>query len=207
MRTGPAKLTAQVHWIEVDPLYLEKLRRDLWIAGPLMVLGAVIIVAMQVFFPRASRAASGLPVAWLAPAIATAVALVALPLAMHLTRRWLAGYRIGVSTAGLHFEGAKSQWFFGTARRSGVVPWRDVHYDRRYMLARGTLLPLRPKGRWLFDEADINAWIVPNIARDNHALSGSLVLRGGAGVILVLAVVLAIAGAIIAVLTGSGRSL
>jgi hypothetical protein len=200
VRPAPAKLTAQVHWIEVDPAYFDKLQREVWRLLPIMLLGAAVIAGMQWFLPQsAHRRDEG----WFIPIIVLAIACAIFPFVGRIARHNLKGYRLGASTAGMHYEKSAAQSPFGLAR-SGRVPWRDVRYDGRFLLAGNRMLSVRPKGTLLFREDELETWIVANVPRDNRlSRLGLMWASGPVRVAMIVALAAAMAGVAAALYAGS----
>jgi sugar lactone lactonase YvrE len=189
MRIGPAaptpvatgatraRLPAEPQWIEIDPGFFERLARKSRRGSLIMSAAAVAFLAAFYFAFR--DVASG--DARLERMVLTvAVVLIAhaglVPFTSWIVRHSLAGYRLGASAAGLHYEVAKLMRHFGAAA-SGRAAWRDVLFDGRRLLAAGKLLNVVNQGNWMFDEAEVRRLIIANIAPDNLVTPGKLIGR------------------------------
>jgi hypothetical protein len=196
MRPAPAKLTAQVHWIDLDPAYFERTQRYVWrVVAPMIVLGlaALSLVYLVTGDLPHSRPRSLPPLFSLV--VMTLVVGVTLPFAGRIARHKLKGYRLGASLDGLSYEVATAQAPFGLGR-AGRVPWREVYYDGRFLLAGRRLLPVRrQQGGAFFDAAALDTWIVANVPSGNRISTVALMLRSTVGRILVaLALAIAVIG-------------
>jgi hypothetical protein len=171
-------LGSEVRWIEVSPGYYDAVRRravkGLQPAFAIILVGALLLQFVFGVDVLSDRRVRGMLFALGAGMV---LSLAIIPFAKRIAKSQVEGYRLGASSAGLHFELSKNQAPFGMGR-SGRVAWRDVWFDGKRLLAgRKTLMVSTPRGDALFDAEDLRREIVAHIPRANLITPSQMMLR------------------------------
>jgi hypothetical protein len=188
-------LGSEIRWIEVSPRYYDAARRraikGILPAFAIILAGSLLlqfVFGVEVLSDRRTRGML------FALGFGMALSLAIIPFVKRIARSQVEGYRLGASNAGLHYELSKNQAPFGLAR-SGRVPWRDVWFDGKRLLADRKTLRLRSqRGDALFDEEELRREIVAHVPRSNVLTPSQMALRmlypgGPMGFVLILLVV------------------
>ena len=176
--SGALPPTGEIRWIGPSPAYVERTKRQARIAIVVLplILVAMIVVPVVALYPKVGY--EGLMKVLdtkveFKESFVTLGLMLVLFLSLPFTLKSASqGYRLGASTAGLHFEIPRARAFGFLPR--GSIPWREVLYDGRWLMA-GDRQFIGLQG--MFDGEELRRTILAHIPRENLLSPGEMTVR------------------------------
>jgi sugar lactone lactonase YvrE len=164
-------------WIRTDPKYIEFVLKQ---ARQVRIMFVPLMLLMPLSFFLVFGAPFEVRILWALGGIMAGMAVL-MGIALFLTgrgvRKNLDAIRLGVSREGFHYVAPPGS-FPVKVVQGGPVPWRDVYFDGRRLLAgKQIILAKLPQGQEVFERAELEREILARIPKANFVNTVSLGLK------------------------------